>query len=686
MPDDPTGTAITPGDGSWCKIVGVASPAEDTDEAVITVATAVKNKILAGAPSLSDSIHQKAKDLLLGIHNKGVAALFGFKTTAVSQAPFRLVKRISKSSKPAASSSVKSFIALSYCWHNKDWSKEGGSGNSTRNTNIPISPFLFEALLEERVSDDEGVWIDQLCINQTDENEKAMAIGAMDVIYQRARLVAVVLEDIAIDKDEEQALRSIVEAFQQGGKWNYREKLEASRRLTKLTWKIFSARWFTRAWCGHELLVSNHQLFFIRCDTYDGHSPVVVKMTASFLFDLSILAKAVSSHIATDEFALLENTYGSQLSRFYIYATQKFNPRWAITNSKGVEDPSFTQSYMLVFRRVFGFDASVTSDKLSIALNVLQCGLFLKGSSLKTKEQCCYAFYHIALAARDPTSLSTCGERLKPAAWMRWPRAMDIMEPYPTRSRHLRLERIPTFDDKGIDLELVFLGSSLTNMYRATPAHIAWADRVLQRCVDYADDVPDQGFEFFEQVARAPRDVENPRRQFYAQLIACVRACGIEWLVQIWRAKDPALFDEDTEKGIRRVMSMNYEREKELESSERSDLIYVHYFIDGLVGAWLPEEPGASWKPAWIQIDDGVTGKLLFLCPEGGEYSITIPTMLLRAEFGFLRRLWFLVSEPLDSVGNRCWTVIGKSCSFGELDLQRLQKTQSVIGPQKICG
>ncbi|RDW56747.1 hypothetical protein BP6252_13970 [Coleophoma cylindrospora] len=680
MPTDPEIGAILGGGRSSCRIEPVTHTTENTTVVIITVDSAVKNNLLADAPSLLDSVRQKGQDILQGIYNEGVAALFGLKATAVSKAPFRLVKSATIGSNHHISNSPDSYIALSYCWHNHNWVVQDRSDESKSKGSIPISPALFKALLEERISDDEGIWIDQLCINQSDETEKALAIGSMDVVYRHARIVVVVLEDIILDKFDEDALRMLMETFHRGAKWVYREHLEVSRQLTRLVWKIFSARWFTRAWCGHELLVSNDQLFLVRSHGNNNLPPKVVKISSELLYDLSILAKGISSFIATNEFSSLEATYGPQMSRFYTYVNPKFNARW---KANIVEDKSLTPSYMRVFSRIFGFEASVSRDKLSIVLNVLQCGLYFNGPML-TPEQCCYAFYHISLAAGDPTSLSACGMQIQKAKWMRWPRAIDIIEPYVQRSGHLRLEKTPAFDDKWIELELLFLGSSIS-VHRATSHHNAWAEGILQQFVDYKDELPNQGNEIIHNLTEELGDESFTRRMFYTELLACIHECGADWLVRGWALKDPELFDEDTEQGIRSVFKMEHVAPGESDVVDRENLVYVLYLLDALISAWLPEQSGITWKPAWIQTDDSTDGRLLFLCPEDAAYSIVIPAVLLRPDYSFLNRLWFL-SKDQGAAGENHWKVIGKSSCFGEIDLRGLYKTPFVKQLNRIYG
>lgn len=680
MPSNTKLRAIYKGQTSWCRISPIQTKTHNTGEdTVITLPTTVKEQLLADSTTISDPVVDKADSIIKGIHNEAVSSLFGRKATAVAQSPFRLIKRVTA---PAdLESATNSFIALSYCWHNQEWASKEDVGNPS--SQIPISPILYEALMDERVSQDEGIWIDQLCINQSDPHEKVLAIGSMDVIYRRSRLVGVVLEDILLDAVDTAALRTLEETFNRGDYFFYPDNLVVARQLTTALWKIFSARWFTRAWCGHELLMSNNQLFLIRSSTMQDGAPVVVKMTSEFLYDLAILAKGITSFIDANEFAALESAYALPLSRFYVFATQRFNTHWLKTTAGA--DNRFIPSYMRVFRRVFDYDASVVTDKLCISLNVLQCGLFFKGPLSMNRDQCCYIFYHVALSAGDPTALSLCGKRLQQATWMRWPGRGDIIESYFTRSKHLRLPETPDFNDKAIELDLIEIGSSQT-LKRATSAHQTWAERIIQKCIDLADEFPDKGSVFLEEVQPSTHNDASARRCFYTELLACMRECGIQWLLQSWKQKDEGLYEDDYGLSIERLLSLDCKSVDSLTSEDVLDLVVILYLLDGLVGAWLPETPDEQWAPALLQISDGLVGRQLILCPSNGEYLISIPKVLLSAHYGFQKRIWFSKQKASCKRGKINWEIVGKTCSFGPVDLECLREASAATGSYRICG
>ncbi len=103
--------------------------------------------------------------------------------------------------------SIDFFIALSYCWYNAGWEPVDGLGHPEMEW--PISSRMVYALLKQRVSFSERVWIDRCCINQIDESEKSFAIGSMDLIFRSARKVVVVLEDVKISEHDETLLQDL---------------------------------------------------------------------------------------------------------------------------------------------------------------------------------------------------------------------------------------------------------------------------------------------------------------------------------------------------------------------------------------------------------------------------------------------------------------------------------------------
>ena len=135
-----------------------------------------------------------------------IAESFGQKENAIAQNPFRLLSEPYYVEEvggllPIPPTTFKSFIALSYCWHNTTWELTDCLARHEADNTIPISKHMFQAVLEQRSNPNEGIWIDSLCINQQDVDEKKYAVGSMDIVYKSARLVIIILEDIECNDD-----------------------------------------------------------------------------------------------------------------------------------------------------------------------------------------------------------------------------------------------------------------------------------------------------------------------------------------------------------------------------------------------------------------------------------------------------------------------------------------------------
>ena len=113
------------------------------------------------------------------------------------------------------------YIALSYCWRNHGNQKV--YADDKESIPLPLSPEMFSGVLAQK-RQNEGLWFDQGCIHQTEEQEKATTIGLMDTIYQSARSVIVALDDIELSDHEVVYLRNFINQYK-------RLSPEASSRL-----------------------------------------------------------------------------------------------------------------------------------------------------------------------------------------------------------------------------------------------------------------------------------------------------------------------------------------------------------------------------------------------------------------------------------------------------------------------
>lgn len=104
--------------------------------------------------------------------------------------------------------------------------------------------------------DTEGLWCDQLCIDQSNASEKHCTIGMMDHIYASARLVVVVLDDLVFDPSETECIRAkaaaLLPSHGSPPNWNWNEATDSvhldmqnNPLLRQVYQKIIRAKWFT---------------------------------------------------------------------------------------------------------------------------------------------------------------------------------------------------------------------------------------------------------------------------------------------------------------------------------------------------------------------------------------------------------------------------------------------------------
>lgn len=87
------------------------------------------------------------------------------------------------------------YEALSYAWADdavpEDIEIRGMIGEGEINRTIPITKSLFEALRRLRSDGPRTLWVDALCINQDDLEEKGRQVAHMGHIYRNASCVVV---------------------------------------------------------------------------------------------------------------------------------------------------------------------------------------------------------------------------------------------------------------------------------------------------------------------------------------------------------------------------------------------------------------------------------------------------------------------------------------------------------------
>jgi Heterokaryon incompatibility protein (HET) len=95
-------------------------------------------------------------------------------------------------------------------------------------------------------------WVDHECIDQDDEEEKQSQVAIMDQIYTKAQLTAILLEDVELSTEELDFMM------------RKRRKIGADLlRHTRITQRILAGRWFSRAWCSQEMVLSRASVVYL---------------------------------------------------------------------------------------------------------------------------------------------------------------------------------------------------------------------------------------------------------------------------------------------------------------------------------------------------------------------------------------------------------------------------------------
>jgi hypothetical protein len=156
-----------------------------------------------------------------------------------------------------------------------------------------VRPSLYDALINLRHEQEQRTfWIDAICINQQDKDEKTQQIPLMSKIYSRAQSVAVWLGNAADDSD------FIMKCLGQ-------DIVPKSTRFHDGVYKLLLRPWFGRSWVLQEFVLNTNEPRF-----FAGRSPSVpwstlrqaaldVLQNPTLSNDSSFSGKGVSSEFTT---------------------------------------------------------------------------------------------------------------------------------------------------------------------------------------------------------------------------------------------------------------------------------------------------------------------------------------------------------------------------------------------------
>ncbi|KAK4546450.1 hypothetical protein LTR36_002127 [Oleoguttula mirabilis] len=639
-------------------------------------------------------------DLLkrLSILDRNVADKFLVKLDIKEAFNFRLIYSHREVVKAQHQSS---FIALSY---RRKLHVDKKHGYFT----LPLDAEMYQAVWDERLSDTEGVWIDQICIEQDSRIETTVSMSAMDMVYRSARLVVVALDDIELEAHEGTILDNHMDEYARmlhvAPTKRFRGKqppyLDTHEELYQVLRKLLRSSWFKRAWCRHEMRLARDHVFLIPCRSAGPRTGKnVVRFTGNCLTHLLALATEVPFEPDIEMVKPALAAFFRDRSRL---APQERHMH------------SHHGNFTTVVAEVFGMEAGgdpripakqraadAMKDKISIILNTMECGLALTPEMRDpamplTKSECHYMLIVLALAAQDPGALCSVGppmrlvqadnlSPLSPSAsstWLFEPTNVDSgLNNYRTLHRLPASSKIETGLEAGehfVQLDLKFLRPGTVRHAQDDPESLELANRFINVCTQRKFGRNRQRYLISD--AASNRHFGS-MRDVYVQTLACVFECGPDWVEDVCHRYGVSRWKQDGESAWNLLVALRNTNNRWPESAWSGQAAgYIMDFVNFLVIRGMPQRQilhREEWRPIWIATSTG--GKVLTFVPPGNIFP-AVPTALLDEDYVHLARLWVLsprvtFADPngQDEAATTRWTLLGKSVLFSDdLAIQQL--------------
>lgn len=267
-----------------------------------------------------------------------------------------------------------------------------------------------------------------------------MSVAAMDSVYRCAQCVIVALLDIEVPLAHQAFLRDFIKDYESSNEPSKTPHLSEKPPflgkhpvLKRFIYVILDSRWFTQAWCSHEMELGEYFVFYVPCQPAraNGNIEEMLAFSSTFLWDLLCLSSEVPGGVKRI------NDLRDKLMKVFDFRRRVLRVRQSLANDNSrqghrvVEDAKFAKEYGLkrpyttVIRDVFELGAggdpdlpshlrksSANVDKMSIVLNTLGNGLAVcEGHKMVIDErECMRHLLMLGLAARDSSVLCTVGQ------------------------------------------------------------------------------------------------------------------------------------------------------------------------------------------------------------------------------------------------------------------------------------
>lgn len=338
---------------------------------------------------------------------------------------------------------VRQFLAVSYCWHSDEFLPEGYE----RHVNWPISRPFVDAILDDKDHPREGIWIDQLCIDQSSSIDKGKSVAAMDIIYRSCIRLLVLLEDVFLD-EREAALHEKYDPTQMAFDRKWTPEGDDKNAFTTFYKKVNAARWWKRAWCLHEFSVND---------------PWTDKRQCHQIHNATFIINGPKGSTVKIKWVNLQLIMGSAL---FAMPNLEFNGHYIFSGVvKGTNLDNAT-SRSSIMARYFGVNRQGSThlgDRLSIIMNMSGLGLAYVGPQLSSEDEVLYFSTLLALASGEFYPLTMfSGQSIlldNKATWLA--RSVGLGDTSIPRFNVANVNGIHRITKEAIELDLIFFKSAL---------------------------------------------------------------------------------------------------------------------------------------------------------------------------------------------------------------------------------
>lgn len=664
-------------------------------EAVKSLATVVGN-LLSGLP---------------------VRSAFVAITSVLEEFPFRLVNPRRESDDAEETS----FITLSYCWRSTSVQSDSAEQNP-----LPVSPSMWQCALTMLSGPHEGLWVDQLCIEQDRVEEVTRVVAHMDLIYARARAVVVILEDVVLSPDEVAGIQLFNDLWQESDMWLGGQEMMSQKflpddfprhKIGSALKKIAASAWYTRGWCLHEAKLARKMVFLLHLDS--GPSPSILQLTGRQLAYLSFI---------NDENGL-------------IYITSALVPLekvgdWIV----GVEDVKEIQYVSGSLRRVLPYRPLIEEifitktsgnptildsdkrfvdallDKTSILLNTVRNGLVLRKaafsdlSAIDAEVKLKQYLMLIALADKDPSCLFGTGEHLylqgpqhRPS-WLCQPgyhttlRDADVAPMNDHEWGKLRVDPSPACDYITLSLLVVAKAGGYINATDVSVrASLEKASKFFDFCVQNrwlgrllgSFYHPDESLDAVDEI-----------RELSIQMLTCMLECRESWCSTGF-GQDPRTEElKPLARNTTALLNLFFARNDIPDESDEqhwmataqgcpASLLWDQIFRVMHKSIGFRTELLRKWRPVikgFSTLDHDI--KSIVMIPKLDDFILAMPALLINEEHILQCRMWITKIVVLEDGTSGYFEMVTKSSPYGNVDFGHLLKGVvplfvRVYGPQE---